>query len=128
MIVAVWPFTNTTVRGSIPKSTETGAFPDAEIILNDLRPLLKESDRIYAIGPSHAQLVYYGEKMGIDRLQFPNPGVEAPTDESLLICPNEYRNSIEEYLKTLFSSLSQGEVKLFKTYSNSRVFRIKHAH
>lgn len=128
MIVAVWPFTNTTVRGSVPKSTETGAFPDAEIILNDLRPLLKESDRIYTIGPSHAQLVYYGEKMGIDRLQFPNPGVEAQTDESLLICPNEYRNSIEEYLKTLSSSLSQGEVKLFKTYSNSKVFRIKHAH
>ncbi|HUG17425.1 MAG TPA: glycosyltransferase family 39 protein [Planctomycetaceae bacterium] len=126
-ILAVWPFIITTIRDSIRYSAETGAFPDAELILNDLRPLLTDSDRIYAVGPAHAQLVYYGERMGIDRHQFPNVGEGGIPKGSLVILPNESGGTLDELLQKLSPSLRREEINFFREHTHWAIFRTQNA-
>lgn len=122
-ILAVWPFITTTTRDSIALSAETGAFPEAELILNDLRPMVGKSTRIYATGPSHAQLVYYGERIGIERHQFPNPDQAVVADGAFLICRHDSVDSFDRQLRSISPRLSRAQVSPLRTYGGVTVFR-----
>ncbi|HSG73020.1 MAG TPA: glycosyltransferase family 39 protein, partial [Planctomycetaceae bacterium] len=122
-ILAVWPFITTTTRDSIALSAETGAFPEAELILNDLRPMVGKSTRIYATGPSHAQLVYYGERIGIERHQFPNPDSAGIADGAFLICRHDSVDLLDRQLRSISSRLSRAQVSPLRTYGRVTVFR-----